>query len=369
MVLVGLSHRTACVELRERCAVPPAALSGVLARLRAETGIEECWILSTCNRTEVLALVEDPRESAERIRVALFGAAAATPEAVYGYDGADAVFHVFRVAAGLDSQVLGESQILSQMKEAIAASKDAGALGTVLGSLVEQALALGKRVRTRTRLGEGTLSVARAAVELAQKVLGSFGTVRALVVGVGETGLLVAKHLRDAGCTKLWFANRTVERAQAAAAELGGEALPLDGIGGVLSDVNLTIVSVDAPEPIVLPSHFNPARLRRHDRPPMLIDISVPRAVHPSLKSHPDVLVHDMDDLDAIVARHQQEREAEIEAAGKIVVEEAHKWFALRAYASFKPAIAGLVERFEQIRAELLTQLGGSEADPAVLSE
>jgi glutamyl-tRNA reductase len=366
LILAGISHRTAPVEVRELCVVAPADLRARLGALREGGGFPECLILSTCNRTEILALAEDVPLGSGHLEEAVFGQAGPIPpNALYAHHGVEAVFHLFRVAAGLESQVLGESQILSQIKEAAQAARDAGTLGPVLSSLLDHALSLGKRVRTQTRLGEGTLSVARAAVELAQKVLGDLATVRALVLGAGETGVLVARHLSEAGCRRFVFANRTLSRAEDLAREFGGEARSLDDLGLVLPDMNLSVVSVDASEPIVRPAHLDPVRLRRHDRPPVLIDISMPRGVDPALKNHPDLLVHDLDDLDAIVARHLRERKAEIEAAGRIVVEETHKWFVLRTYAAFKPAITGLMDRFEEIRRDLLAEAGldGGDAE------
>lgn len=364
LILVGLSHRTAPVEVRERCAVAPAALGSRLAAIRALGGMDECLLLSTCNRTEAVVFADDAENGPAILRDAVFGTLdAAGQDAIYIHQGVETVFHVFRVASGLDSQVLGESQILAQIKDAAAAARTAGTLGPILGPLFEQALSLGKRVRTGTRVGEGTLSVARASVELARKVLGDLARTRALVVGAGETGLLVARHLADAGCKDLTFANRTRSRADDAAAAFNGKSIGLEGLAGILSDMNLTVVSVDAEEPVVGPDQLDPPRLRRHDRPPMLIDLSIPRGVDPALRGHRDLLVHDLDDLEAIVARHREERSAEVEAAGRMVIEETHKWFALRTYAAFKPAIARLGARFAEIREEVLAAAPARSAE------
>lgn len=359
LLLLGVSHKTAAVEIRERCAVRKDGVVPTLKQLKDEHGLTECWLLSTCNRTEIVAVGDGTTQIVERLRATLFGMQI-PDDAVYAHRGVEAVFHMFRVAGGLDSQVLGESQILAQIKDAAAAAKEAGTLGPIVHSLIEHALTAGKRVRSETKVGEGTLSVAKAAVELAQKVLGSFARAKCLIVGAGETGLLVARHLRDGGCRDLVFTNRTFARAEAAAAEFGGTARPLESLGEYLSDMDLTIVSVDGSEPIVRTEHVDPARLRKHDRPPVLIDISIPRAIDPVLRSVDDLLVHDLDDLESIVSRHRREREAEVERAGHILVEETHKWFGLRTYAALKPVITGLVERFEGIRRDFLTQQGKS---------
>ncbi|MAG58566.1 MAG: glutamyl-tRNA reductase [Planctomycetes bacterium] len=359
LVLLGTSYRTSPVEARERCAVAPEDSAAALRELVAAEGHDEVFLISTCNRTEILISGPGAEAASETVRQRWFLGLGV--QECYAYHGTDAVFHLFRVAAGLDSQVLGESEILGQIKDALGRAQDAAAVKSHLQPLVEQALAVGKRVRTETKVGEGTLSVARAAVELAAKVLGRLDRVDALVVGAGETGQLVAKHLRDVGARRIVFCNRTLERAEAAAREHGGEALPLDQLSKVISEVDLTVVSVDAPEPVVRLEHVDAARIRRRDRPPIVIDLSVPRGVDPALAAHAGMLVHGLDDLDAVVSRHHEERRSEVALAENILVEEVHKFLALQAYATLKPVVAGMRARFEEARDAVLGEIDDRE--------
>ena len=356
IVLIGVSHRTAGVEVRERVAVGPDEIGDRMRALVTSGDAEETWLLSTCNRTEIVCSTPTGHQPDEDLVRRFFGEL--PRDAVYVHRGQAAVFHLFRVTSGLDSQVLGESQILSQVKDATGAARSVDVLGEKLGPLVDQAVLVGKRVRTETRVGEGTLSVAKAAVELSEKVFGRLETVKTLIVGAGETGRLVARHLRDLGARDLTFANRTLERAEQAASEVGGEARGLDGIADLFNEADLTVVSVDAPEPVIRKEHVDVQRLRRHDRPPMLIDLSVPRGADPELSDVHELLVHDLDDLDQVVARHHAERRGEVARAERILVEEVHKFLALRVYAVLKPVVSGMRERFERACDEVLEEVG-----------
>ena len=354
LLLVGLSHRTAPVSVRENCAVAPDGLPERLTQLQQAPGMQECWVLSTCNRTEVLAATTDLVAAQEIVRDRFFDRVDGA--AVYAHKGTEAVFHLFRVAAGLDSQILGESQILAQMKMATDAAREAGTVGHALAPLLQQAFSLGKRVRRETRVGEGTLSVARAAVELGAKVCGALDEATALVVGAGETGVLVARNLVAAGVRDLRFANRTFSRAEKAASEFSGQAVRMEDLRAVLPEMDFVIVSVNAPAAVIGPEQIDDARMRKRDRSPVMIDISVPRAIDPVLEDHPNLLVHSLDDLDAIVARHHQERRAEVEGAERMLVGEVHKWLALRAYSALKPVIAGMRDHFQEVQDAVMAE-------------
>jgi glutamyl-tRNA reductase len=355
LLLVGLSHRFSPVSVREFCSVAPEDLARRLGELRESKHEGESWLLSTCNRTEVLVTTSDADEAERLVRKHFFdGLPEGGESQVYQHRGIEAVFHLFRVASGLESQVLGESEILGQVKRATDLSREAEMCGPALAPLLRQMLEVGKRVRRDTKLGEGTLSVARAAVDLAGKVFGSFSRVKALIVGAGETGQLVARHLKVGGIEKLTFANRTQERAQKAASEFDGDVLAFDDLRAGISAANLVIVSVDAPEPVVKPEHIDASRMRGRDRPTVMVDLSVPRAIHPDVRLSRSGLVQDLDSLDRIVQRHRGERQKEIDAADRILIHEVHKFLSLRAYDTFKPVISGLGDAFEQARSEVM---------------
>lgn len=356
LLLLGLSHRTAPVELRERSAVSAEALPAKLAELAAQPGVAECLLLSTCNRTELL--VAGPHDATgpalERaLRARFFDRA---PEAsLYAYRGVHAVIHLFRVAAGLDSLVLGESQILAQVKEAWRVAEDEGRMGKLLKPLLRQALEVGKRVRNETEVGKGTLSVARVGVEIASQVFGrDLAGCRALVIGAGETALLVARHLAERGAHELVFANRSIEHAREAAEALGGRAAGLEELPELLRETDLVLPCVDGAPGLVHPGLLDKRALARRDRPLLLIDLSVPRAVAPSLAALDAVLVYDLDDLARVVHENRRERERATEGSDEILVAEVHKFLSLRTYAAFSPSIADLRHDFASVRDELL---------------
>jgi glutamyl-tRNA reductase len=365
LLLVGLSHRSAPLELRERCAVPPERLPARLASLRALAGVEEALILSTCNRTELWVVTAENAALEPALRDLCFRDAAASQ--VYGFRGLQALIHLFRVAAGLDSLVLGESQILAQLKAAAQAARDQGASGPELDKLVSAALVVGKRVRSETDLGQGSLSVARIAVDLAHRVFGAFGDNRALIVGAGETGLLVARHLVDQGVGTLVFANRTAERAAAAAAELGALSCGLEALEGEVARADAVFVCVDNAGHVLTREHLRGLRAARRDEPLLVVDLSVPRGVDPKVAELPGVLCYDLDDLARVVDEHRHSRERASAGSDTILVAEVHKFLSLRSYAAAAPAIATLRARFEGVREEVLDAVAGARTSPEQL--
>lgn len=362
LLLVGLSHRTAPLELRERASVAPERLAQRLDSLLSIGGVDEALILSTCNRTELLVAGARVAELERSLRDLCFREA--RDDQVYAFSGLHALIHTFRVASGLDSLVLGESQILAQLKAAADAAREHGALGPELDKLVRAALLVGKRVRTETDLGQGTLSVARVGVDIAHRVFGGFENNRALIVGAGETGLLVARHLRDQSIGRLVFANRTVERAARAAQELGGLHCGLDRLGEQLAQTDAVFVCVDNSAHVLTLEHARGARTRRRNTPLLVVDLSVPRGVDPAVASLPNLLYYDLDDLARVVDTHRRERERASEASEGILVAEVHKFLSLRGYAAAAPAITELQERFETVREQVLDELGGGATSP-----
>jgi len=362
LTLIGFSHRTAPVALREKHAVRAEELPALLAELGSIEDIAEVCVFSTCNRTEVLAVAVEGERAVQAVRQRVF--AALPDEHLYVFAGTHAVIHLFRVAAGLDSLVLGETEVLGQVKRSFEEARRAGTVGEHLQPLLTHALRVGKRVRSETDLGQGTLSVARVGVDVARHVFGELAGRRALVVGAGDTGVLVARHLREAGVTAIDFANRTLERAREAAAEFGGRAFALDDLARALRETDLVLAALEGAQRAIEPAHFDVRALSRRDGPLVVIDLSVPRAVADEVSQLHGVLKFDVDDLEPVVARNQKTRSDAGETSGEILVSEVHKFLALRTYASFSPAITALRQRFEEVREEVVDRVAGERADP-----
>lgn len=361
LTLVGLSHRTAPVAVRERFVISAEELPAHLRALRSSEGAVEAFVLSTCNRTEVLLVGAEGLDLGPLVRAQLFRDI--PDEQVYAFTGIRALIHFFRVAAGLDSLVLGESEILGQIKRGMEIAQREQTLGPTLQALLQQALHAGKRVRTETPVGEGTLSVARVGVEMGARVFGSFAACNALVIGAGETGLLVARHLKERNIRSLAFANRTAERAEDAARELGGRAVPLERLSDATGTADLLVACVEAGEFAVTPAHFDRRALRRRDRPMLVIDLSIPRAVDPRVAELANVLLYDLDDLAKVVHENERVRTLAVEGTAEILVAELHKFLAGRAYAALSPAITAMRRRFEEVREQALDAVAGSRDD------
>lgn len=360
--LVGLSHRTAPVAVRERYVVAPEHLARALRQLREVPEVQEAFVLSTCNRTEALVCATKGAEVVPQVTVQLFRNLPA--EHLYAYSDVHALIHLFRVAAGLDSVVLGEAEVLGQIKRGFELASELGTLGTMLRPLLQHTLQVGKRVRTETSIGAGSLSVAKVAVDMAGHVFGRFERARALVVGAGETAVLVGRHLRDRGVQELVFTSRTAEHAQAAAELCGGRTGELGRLRELVSRSDVIYACVDGAGALVGEDAFDQRVLARRDRPLFVADLSVPRAVDPAVREHKQVLLYDLDDLGRVVADHRREREAAAAGSSEILVAEMHKYLSLRTYASFSPAIERLRERFAAARDEVLDQLAGDKASP-----
>jgi glutamyl-tRNA reductase len=361
--LVGASHKTVDAAGRETVGVRKERLPEALRAWRALPGVDGVFALSTCNRTEIVAVGGGRDEVPAALRAAAFGA---LPDAaVYVYDGPDAVFHLFSVCSGLRSMVLGEYEIQAQMKDAAQAARDAGVLEPALDALLQQAFKAGKRVRTETGIGLGTLSVASAAVELAARVSDDFARLGALVIGAGETGVLAAKHLRAKGLVRLTFANRTLEKAQAAAAEFGAAAAPLDALPKLVAAHELIVAAVEVPAPILDAAKLKTEPWPTADAPKVFLDLSMPRALDPSIAGFRDAYLFDLDAVESVVASHREARRAEVERADRIIVDETAKFLAFRTYAALSPAMAELGAKFEAARAEWAAARGADAAADA----
>jgi len=327
LIVVGLSHKTAPVEVRERLAFSPTALPEVCRGLTCDGGAEEAMVLSTCNRVEVYAVAPSPDAGFAAV-AAFLERQTDAPDGpglaahLYHYPGSEAIGHMFRVASSLDSMVVGEPQILGQFKDAFEAALSAKSTGVVLNKLAKKAISVAKRVRTETHIAENAVSVSYAAVELARKVFGDLSGKCAMLLGAGEMAELALRHLVGAGCPEVCVVNRTPERAEKLAAELGGRALPYAEFPEALKDTDIVVCSTGADAYVIDPPMVEGALRARGHRPVFLIDISVPRNIDPAVNRVDDAYLYDIDDLQQVVDANLRERAAEARKAHLIVDEE-----------------------------------------------
>ena len=317
----GINHRTAAVDVRERVAFAPEQLTDALQQLRDETQTQEVAILSTCNRTEIY-LSQDCPDADELIAwVARFHGMTVEELArcSYLHRDAGAVRHMMRVAAGLDSMVLGEPQILGQMKDAWQSARTAGTLGPYLDRLFQSTFNTAKQVRTDTAIGENPVSVAFAAVSLARQIFTDLRRSTALLIGAGETIALVARHLFEQGVNKIIVANRTLERAELLSEPLGGRAILLNQIPEVLAQCDIIISSTASPLPILGKGAVERAlKLRKHS-PMFMVDIAVPRDIEPEVGGLSDVYLYSVDDLHEVIQENLRSRQGAAEAAERLI--------------------------------------------------
>ncbi len=365
LFLIGMSWRTAPVDVRGRYAVTRAELEARLDALGAIEGVSERFVISTCNRTEVL-VAAPPDERVEGVLASLVFAGA-DPDHLYVHRGVRAVIHLFRVAAGLDSLVLGEAEILGQVKAAMVLASERKCLGKLLDPLLRQALSVGKRVRSDTQLGEGTLSVARVAVGIGLHVYSSFEGVNALVLGAGDTAALVGRHLASAPVGSLVFANRTLEHARVLANELGASALSIDGVAELVLAADVVFACLDGAPSVVRADALDRRALKKRDKPLLVVDLSVPRAVEARVAELDNVLYYDLDDVKRVVEKNEEERRRISQETSDILVSEVHKFVSLRTYAAFSPVISELQKRFGEISDEVLDEVAGETASPEMM--
>lgn len=311
LITLGLSHHSTPIDLRERMAFAEADLPEALAQLRAQPGVSEAAILSTCNRTELFAVTEHEQSPAllswwrgiRRVDDALL-----TPH-VYTHRDRASVVHILRVASGLDSMVLGEPQILGQMKQSFALANHVESLGPILSRLFQHAFAVAKLVRSQTDIGAHPVSVAYAAVQMARRIFEDLKGQTALLIGAGEMVSLVARYLQQQGVGQLVVANRSVERAEALATEVGGRAVPLDALSEVLPTADFVVSSTASREPIIRFEAMKQALRGRRRRPVFMIDLAVPRDIEPRVGTLEDVYLYTIDDLRNVVAENRRLRE------------------------------------------------------------
>jgi glutamyl-tRNA reductase len=372
LVLVGLNHRTAPLALRERYAVAAGALQALDEKLAQQPELDEACAISTCNRTELLAVAREPEPASERLLRFLsedVGGGAAPGPHLYDLRGAAVVEHLFRVAAGLDSMVLGESQILGQIKQAYRAAAQARSCGVLLHRLFHRAFRTAKRVRSRTGLGAGNVSVARVGVQLAAQIFESFEGKRVLLLGAGDTAESALHALRDAGARSVVVVNRSEEPARRLAERLGGRASPLAALEAELAAADLALLSIAADAPVVTAEQLRRVSRSRHGRPLLLIDLAIPRNVEPAANAVENVYVYDLDDLEEEATRGRARRGQAVEPAEEIVREECQRFESWRQALPLVPTVRELLERAQAMaRDELCRQLGaGAAVDRAQL--
>ncbi|MBV8160730.1 MAG: glutamyl-tRNA reductase [Acidimicrobiia bacterium] len=370
VVVVGLNHRTVPLELLERVNVSSARLPKVLGDLAGREHITEVVVLSTCHRTEVYAVAERYHGAVQDIRHAVSELAFIPPEDfsdhLYAYSDEGAVNHLFSVAAGLDSVVLGESEILGQVRQAWQAAHEEGAAGPRLAALFRHAVVAGKRARTETAIGRGTTSLAHAAVDMAARRVGSLSGKRVLLLGAGDVGESMAKAVAGVAGAQVFVANRTWDRAVALAARVGGRAIQLDGLGRALGEADVLLTSTGAPSAIVDHSDLAPVVEARDGRPLLIVDVAMPRDIDPAVAQLPGVELLDLDDVRAFVEAGLAERRREVARVRAIVDEERERFIERATAREVAPTIAALRERVEALRVgELDRQRGRLEGlDP-----
>jgi glutamyl-tRNA reductase len=352
IVAVGVNHRTAHVEVRERLAMVREELPEAHRALWriVPSGV----ILSTCNRTEVYGLSEDGLQGSRQIGDFL-AAFHQVPQGelapyLYSYEGAEAVRHLFSVASGIDSMILGETEILGQVREALVTASMTGPVSLTLSRLFHHAMRTGRRARVETEISRHALSVSHAAVQMAKQVFDGLAQCRVLVISAGEAGKLTAKSLRDAGAKEIGVANRTRDRAAALAAELGGRVVDFEALGEALIDYDI-VISATASARFVIPAEMvNRAMEHRGDRALCLIDIAVPRDIDPASRKVRNVYLYDIDDLEAISLANRKRRQKEVGKVESIVREETDRFMEWASSLDAVPVIATLREKADAIR-------------------
>jgi glutamyl-tRNA reductase len=361
LVLVGLSHHSAPVELREQVDFIRRGLPGSLDALMNRPGVGETVVLSTCNRAELYATCTDPAAAEHTMRTFLAEFHGLAPELVaphlYALSGDAAARHLFRVAAGLDSLVVGEPQILGQVKDAYTVAAERHCTGALLNKLFHWAFAVGKRVRSETGLAEGAVSVSFAAVSLARKIFGRLNELTVLVLGTGEMGALTARHLQGQRVKRMLLASRTESHAAALADEIGATVVPWSDVAATIHISDIVVTATGSPKPIVTRRHVHEAMRSGRERPLFLIDIAVPRDVEPSAGDLEQVFLYNIDDLRGIVQENLARRGAEMDRANRIVEEEVADFAGWLRSRDAIPTVVALRQRFESIRRAELKRL------------
>ncbi len=328
LFLIGINHRTAPVEVREQLAFTEAELPAALQAMTTREAVQECLIISTCNRVEIIAEAND----AAHIHELIFKLKNIAPHKIqphlFQHENLEAIKHTFRVASSLDSMIVGEPQILGQVKEAFQTAQNAGTVGHSLTRLMNRAFAVAKKVRNETGIAANAVSISYVAVELARKVFDSLEGTTVMLLGAGEMAELAAKHLITNGAKKLLIANRTFENAQTLANEMNGEAVRFEDLDQRLAEADIVLSSTGASHYLITSNQVEKAISARRNRPIFLIDIAVPRNIDPAISELDNAFVFDIDDLEAVASANLKEREREALRAEEIISAEAERFAA-----------------------------------------
>lgn len=361
IVLLGVNHKTTPLEVREKLALS-GGYEEPLRKLGQVEGIKEHYLLSTCNRVEVVYITEQPADTRTKVLEFLFGNAVPTGDLdkyVYYYVNEDAVQHLFMVASSLDSMIVGEAQILGQLKEAYRHASDQKTSGSILNKLLHKSFFVAKRVRTETQIGASAVSISYAAVELARKIFGQLDNKSVMLIGAGEMAELAAEHLVGQGVANVVVANRTLERAVNLARRFNGKAVSLDELIEQLEYVDIIISSTGATGTILGKEDVKPVMRERRNRPLFFIDIAVPRDLDQDINELDNVYLYDIDDLNNVVEMNKAGRDKEAKKAERIVAEETMKFSQWLENMELNPTIVSLRRMADEIiKVELEKTLG-----------
>lgn len=351
LLLTGVNHKTAPVELREQLAIAPEQLGEATHALLEFSGVHEAMILSTCNRVELLVCHESNSPELLSFLESYLGVETASLRPhIYEYRETDAVQHLFRVASSLDSMVVGEPQILGQVKESYTTARSVGAVQTHLEKLLQSTFAVAKKIRTETQIGSSSVSIASVAVDLAKKIFGSLEGKRVLLVGAGKMSELAARHLLQQGADAIYVANRTHDRAVRLARNFQGHAVRFDDLYATADQADIIITSTGSQEHIFRREHGQQFLHKRRNRPMFFIDIAVPRDIDPEINRVDGVFLYDIDDLQSVAASHLADRAREAQRAEAIITEEVQRFQQRTQAVNATPIIIDLQNSAEEIR-------------------
>ncbi len=364
ILVVGLSHKTAPVSIRERVAFPPTAMEKPLHEMRALPSINEAVIVSTCNRVELYATSNQPDVGIHQLKsffASYHGMDLEELEShLYDYQGADAIRHVFRVAASLDSMVIGEPQILGQIKTSYGYAVDFKTVGLILNRFLHKAFSVAKRVRTETNIAGNAVSVSFAAVELARKIFGTLDGKKILLIGAGEMCELAARHFLNNGASSITVTNRTFDRAQKLADEFQGRALPFEEFTESLHQADIVLTSTGAPNFILTEPKVQEVIRKRKNKPMLFIDIAVPRDIDPKVNKIDNVYLYDVDDLQGVIQANLKGRQKEAKKAEQLIEQEIGKFHDWLSSLDVKPTIVQLRRRLQEIQQVELAKTFGN---------